>query len=90
VSPLREQIEQQSAATQAAMIKGRYDLSGTVTAVAVERADDNSVVLLIAADSRQVGEGTAAAAATHVRYEITVTRTVTGWRASAAVPVDGG
>jgi hypothetical protein len=71
------------------MIKGRYDLSGTVTAVAVERADDNSVVLLIAADSRQVGEGTAAAA-TQMRYEITVTRTVTGWRASAAVPVDGG
>jgi hypothetical protein len=89
VSPLREQIEQQSAGTKSAMIKGRYDLSGTVTAVAVERADDNSVVLLIAADSRQVGEGTAAAA-TQMRYEITVIRTVTGWRASAAVPVDGG
>jgi hypothetical protein len=88
VSPLREQIEENAPGTKSSMTKGHYDLSGTVTALAVERADDNTVTLLMAADSSRVTDGAIAPSVTPVRYEVTVTRTAGGWSASKVSSID--
>jgi hypothetical protein len=88
-SPLREQIQKNAADTQAAMTKGKYDLSGTVTALAVVRADADTVTMLIAADSSRLADGGTAPNVTQERYEVTVTRTTDSWAASRVSSVDG-
>jgi hypothetical protein len=88
-SPLREQIQGNASETGAAMRKGTYDLSGTVTAVAVERASGDSVVMLVAAQSTRVVDGAPAASTTSVRYVVTVARTDVGWAVSQVRSVDG-
>lgn len=90
VSPLKEQIASNAADTGAAMRKGNYDLSGSVTAVAVERASGDSVVMMVAAQSSRVVDGGAAPSVTSIRYVVTVTRTDQGWAVSQVRNVDGG
>lgn len=90
VSPLREQIEQNASDTESAMTAGKYDLSATVTAVAVERAEPNALTLLIAADSNRLTDGAATASVSQLQYEVTVVRTTSGWAASRISPVGGG
>ncbi len=90
VSPLREQIEQNAPDTKSAMTAGKYDLSGSVTAVAVERADENRVSMLMAADSSRLTDGSATPSVSKLQYEVTVTRTDSGWAASKVSPVGGG
>jgi hypothetical protein len=89
VSPLRDQIEGNAAETGAAMRKGNYDLSGAVTAVAVERASNASVVMLVAAQSTRVTDGGSAPSESPVRYVVTVTPTDRGWAVSQVRSVDG-
>jgi hypothetical protein len=87
--PLRLQVQRNAAATHAAMIKGNYDLTGSVTSIGVLRADANSVTLLVAADATRVADGASAPVATYPRYEVTVVRTADGWATSRVRPVDG-
>jgi hypothetical protein len=87
--PLSDDIQSNAASTQAAMIKGKYDLSATVTAIAVKGTGADSVTLLVAADANRVPDGAVEPVLTHPRYEVTVTRTLQGWAASAVTPVDG-
>lgn len=89
-SPLREQITKDAAATKQAMIKGKYDTTGTVTASAVVRADADTVTFLVAADAGRLVDGTTAPTVSQQRYEVTVTRTLDGWATSRVSSVDGG
>jgi hypothetical protein len=88
-APLSDDIQSNAASTQAAMIKGNYDLSATVTAIAVQRADAGSVTLLVAVDANRVPDGSGEPVLTHPRYKVTVSRTLQGWAASRITPVDG-
>jgi hypothetical protein len=88
-SPLREQIQKNAAETRTAMLKGKYDLSGMVTAIGVVRADADTVTMLIAADSSRLADGETSPSVTQERYEVTVTRTIDGWAASRIASVDG-
>ena len=88
-SPLREQIQKRSAELAKAMTRGRYDMSGTVTAVGVVRADPDTVTLLVAADASRLVDGHDAPTVIQKRYEVTVTRTVDGWAASRISSADG-
>lgn len=89
-SPLREQIKHQAAATEHAMTKGKFDMSGAVTASAVVRADTDTVTLLVAATETHAVDGSNTPTQTPRRYEVTVTRTLDGWAASRVTSVDGG
>jgi hypothetical protein len=88
---LRTQLQQAAAATKATMTKGGFDLSGTITAVAVEQAQGDTVTMLVAATVNRLVAASAAARSTPVRYEITVNRAANGtWLASQAGVVDAG
>jgi hypothetical protein len=89
-SPLRDQLQRNGAATEAALTKGKYDLSGTVTAVAVELASGDSVTLLVAADVTHLDDSGTPGAPTAVRYEVTVTRAAGSWATSQVSPVSAG
>jgi hypothetical protein len=89
VSPLREQIQGNATDTAAAMRKGKYDLGGTVTAVALERASGDSIAMLVAAQSTRVIDGAPSPSVSPVRYVVTVTRTDRGWAVSQVRSVDG-
>jgi Mce-associated membrane protein len=82
VDPLHGQLEQKADATRAAMTKGRYDLSGLVTSVAVKSVAGSSAVLLVAADASRLPDSGAASDVAQVRYEVTVSATSAGWRAA--------
>jgi hypothetical protein len=88
-SPLREQIAQGAAATKAAMRKGKYDSTGAVTAIAVVRADADTVGLMVEAHESRGVDGSASPTVVPQRYEVTVTRTTQGWAASRVSSVDG-
>jgi hypothetical protein len=89
-SPLREQLKHEAAATQRAMINGKFDMTAAVTATAVVRADTDTVTLLVAATETREGDDASTPIETHRRYEVTVTRTLDGWAASRITSVDGG
>jgi hypothetical protein len=88
-SPLSEEIQNNAPSTETAMTAGKYDLTGTVTAIAVATADANDVTLLVTADAMRVPDGGAAPVITHPRYVVRVTRTPLGWATSHITPVDG-
>lgn len=88
---LHTQLQQAAAATRATMKKGGFDLSGTVTAVAVEQAQGDTATMLVAATVNRQATAGGAARSTPVRYEITMNRTAGGtWLASQANVVDAG
>jgi len=88
-SPLREQLQSAAPDVRTAMTTGNYDTAGTVTATAVVRADADTVTLMIAADESRAVDGASEPTVLQHRYEVTVTRTETGWAASRISSVDG-
>jgi hypothetical protein len=88
-NPLREQLSRAAERARNAMVKGKYDTTGTVTALAVMRADAETVTLIVAANESRRVDGSEPAV-THRRYEVIVTRTLDGWAASRISSVDGG
>jgi hypothetical protein len=88
-SPLREQLQSDGPDLRAALTSGNYDSTGTVTATAAVRADADTVTLMIAADESHAVDGASAPSVIQHRYEVTVTRTETGWAASRILSVDG-
>jgi hypothetical protein len=88
VSPLRNQLVKNAPVTESGMEKGKYDLSGSVTGVAVVRSSDDSVTMLVAADSVRTPDSGRTAVSPE-RYVVTVTRTAGSWAVSQAGSVDG-
>ncbi|HEX3335098.1 MAG TPA: hypothetical protein VHS54_01475, partial [Jatrophihabitans sp.] len=84
---LQRQIVLGGPRTRAAISSGRYDLLGSVTAVAVERAAGDTVTLLVAAAGTQVDDNGDATRATDGQYEVTVDRVAGQWLTSAITPV---
>jgi hypothetical protein len=88
-SPLRDQLQADAPDVRAAMTDGKYDTAGTVTATAVVRADADTVTMLIAADETRTADDASEPTVVSHRYEVTVTRTETGWLASRISSADG-
>jgi hypothetical protein len=76
---LQDQLQANAAATRTAMSKGKYDLSGLVTSLAVKSAAGGTATLLVAAESSRLSDSGAATSVTQVRYEVTVSQTANGW-----------
>jgi hypothetical protein len=90
VDPLRTELRQSAAATRSALTKGRYDLTGVVTAIAVKNAAAHAVTLLVAAESSRLSGTGGAASVSQVRYEVTVTDTGGSWAASRISTLTAG
>lgn len=86
VDPLRTQIIDSRAATQASVAGG--DIVGTVIAVAVERADVTSVTMLVAARSARVTTAGTSTNVTDGRYEVVVVKVGGRWYASSATLIE--
>jgi hypothetical protein len=87
VEPLRSQIISNAADTKASIVKGKYDLVGSVTALAVQRASGDTLVLLVAATGNKVDARGTPTEVTDGRYEVTVVKVSGGWQTSNVVPV---
>jgi hypothetical protein len=87
---LQREIVLDGPRTKSSITQGRYDLRGTVTAVAVERAAGDRVTLLVAATGTRVDDDGHERPATDARYEVTVEKVSDAWLAGAITPVAGG
>lgn len=88
-SPLRETVQSKAPDTRAAMQDGKYDTTGSVTSMAVVRADADTATFLVAADESRTVDGADAPTVVHHRYEVTITRTGDAWAASRVASVEG-
>lgn len=86
--PLRTDIATHARDTEPSMTAGGYDLSGAVTAVAVERAASDTVVLLVAATGSRIDSSGTESVVVDGRYEVTVVRIGAQWYASQVQPVE--
>ncbi|WP_375499921.1 hypothetical protein [uncultured Jatrophihabitans sp.] len=82
VEPLRTTLTSQAAATRQRITKGGYDLAGTVTAVAVQRAAGDTLVLLVAATGARTAAGKTSVVVDG-RYRVTVVRVGSRWVTSS-------
>ncbi|GAB2468199.1 hypothetical protein [Jatrophihabitans fulvus] len=89
VDPLRRSIAARTAATRAELTTGKYDLSGRVTAIALQQALGRSAVFLVAASGSRVSDSGKRTDDGDSRVAVTVVMTADGWRASQVTPVDG-
>ena len=89
VDPLRSTLSSQSAATRQRITKGGYDLAGTVTAVGVQQASGDTLILLVAATGTRTSGGRTTVVADG-RYRVTVVRSGERWVTSSIDPVTAG
>ena len=89
VEPLRTTLTGQAAATRKRVTGGGYDLAGTVTAVAVERAAGDTLVLLVAATGTRTAKGKTSTVVDG-RYRVTVVNVSGRWATSAVDSVTAG
>ena len=89
VDPLRKSLTGQSAATRRRITQGGYDLAGTVTAVAVQSAGGDSLVLLVAATGTRTTAGRTSVVVDG-RYRVTVVRVSGRWVTSSINAVTPG
>ena len=87
VRPLSTQLKAQAAAVKTRLTRGRYDLTGTVTAIGVEQASAGTVVLLVAATGFRVPANGKTQAVTDGRYEVTVVQVSGHWLTSEINPI---
>ena len=80
--PLRSQLQHDAAATRTAMTRGKYDLGGAITALAVKSADGTSATFLLAADARKISASGATIGSTAMRYVVTVVKSSGTWVAA--------
>ena len=76
---LQADLTRRLAATRAAMDKGGYDLSGAVTAVAIEAAADDQVTMLVAATGERIDANGRKSVVTDGRFEVGVTLVGNDW-----------
>lgn len=88
IDPLRSQIARTAPDTKAALTAGRYDLSGTVTGVAIQSAQGTRVALLVAATGYQVARDGTRTPETDGRYEVSVVRAGGRWVTSGVAPIE--
>lgn len=86
--PLTSMIKKNVEDTRASLVKSRSDLVGSVTAVAVARADGDTVQFLVAASITRVGSDGTRSDASDGRFEVTVVRTGGQWLTSRVDQVD--
>jgi hypothetical protein len=84
---LRAQLGLHASATRASMVKGGYDLSGAVTALAVETVTPSRVTMLVAASGLRVGAGNSQTLVLDARYEVVVVRNGSAWLVTSIGPV---
>lgn len=87
VDPLHAQLTSQVAEVGKAVTSGNYDLTGVVTAVAVQSADGNTVTMLVAATGTKTTSAGASSLATDGRYVVTVVRVQNRWLVSTVSPI---
>lgn len=85
--PLRSDIAAHADDTRRSVTDGGYDLSGAVTAVGVERATNDTAVLLVAATGSRIDADGAESVVADGRYEVTVIRVGDAWYAGQVAPV---
>ncbi len=90
VDPLRSKLSAQTAKTRGAIQSGRYDLTGTVTSLAVEQASGSTVVLLVAATGVRTDPGQKPRVVTDGRYEETVVQVGSRWLTTSLNAVQVG
>ncbi|WP_375487727.1 hypothetical protein [uncultured Jatrophihabitans sp.] len=88
VDPLRSSLAKQSATARQRITAGGYDLSGSVTAVAVERALGDTLVMLVAATGNRTADGKTSVVSDG-RYRVTVVRVSGQWVTSSIDAVNG-
>lgn len=88
-NPLRDDLRRSAPDLRAAMTAGKYDTSGQVTETAVVRADPDTVTVMVVAQESRAVDGQTGPTVIEHRYEVTVTRTGSGWAASRIASVDG-
>ncbi len=86
---LRGQLRAQAGSTRAALTKGGYDLSGAVTAVAVERVTTKEVTLLMAATGIRIASDGSRSSIGSVRFEVVVDLIGGTWQTTQVTPVRG-
>jgi hypothetical protein len=79
VEPLRTEIADNAADTKASITQGEYDLTGSVSALAVERASGDTVVLLVAATGTKLTSAGTQSVVTDGRYAVTVVKVAGAW-----------
>lgn len=87
VEPLRSALLSSAADTEQALLDGKYDLTGVVTAIAVQRASGDTVELLVAATGTKIAGDGVRTELTDGRYAVTVVRVAGVWRVSQLEPV---
>jgi hypothetical protein len=88
IDPLRGQLAHTAHATKQAITDGGYDLTGTVTAVAVRSAEGNRVELLVAATGYQVADDGTRTAVTDGRYDVSTVMVDGRWTTSGITPIE--
>ena len=87
VDPLRAQLTAQAAAVRRAVTNGKYDLTGEVTALAVQSASGNTATLMVAATGDRTTASGASRVASDGRYVVTVVRVQGQWYVTTLDPV---
>lgn len=87
VEPLSVRLRRGTPGIRAQLERGHYDLTGTVTAVAVEHADGDTASLLVAATGSRNPDTGASTVVTDGRYLVTVVKVQGFWVTSDIVPV---
>lgn len=88
IDPLRSQIARTAHDTKTALAAGHYDLSGTVTGVAIQSAQGTRVELLVAATGYQVAENGTRSPDTDGRYEVSVVMAGGRWVTRSITPIE--
>ncbi len=79
IGSLRGDIARRAASTKTGLEAGNYDLVGAATAVAVESARGESVVMLVAATGQRVNADGSRESVTDGRFEVSLTRVGERW-----------
>jgi hypothetical protein len=87
-APLRGEIANAAPKAKAAMLHGKVDLAGSVTALAVRSAEGSRVELLVAATGYQVADDGTRTAISHGRYEVSVALLGGSWVTTAIAPIE--
>jgi hypothetical protein len=89
IDPARAEIDRTAQAARRVMAKGRYDLTGTVTALAAKSATGSVVTLLVAGKSTRTPES-GSPVTSAVRYEVTMSQGGGRWLATQITPLTTG
>jgi len=84
---LLRQLTTQAPKTLARMKAGKYDLRGSVVAIAARQVSDDSAVFLVAATGTRVADDGTSSRDTDGHYAVTVQRSGHSWQVSSITPV---